>query len=93
MKFLYGITLGIIYVLYFFGTNIECNSHPEYHINILNIHCHHWIIGIILLLIFELLKNDYTEYIRGLSIILIIHGLYYDDCFDFSVKSINKDKV
>ena len=85
MKFIYGIILGISFILYFFGTNIECNSHPEYHINIFNIHWHHWMIGIIILLIFELLKNDYTEFIRGFCIILIIHGLYYEDCFDFSV--------
>ena len=85
MKFLYGIILGISFILYFFGINIECNSNPEYHINIFKIHWHHWMIGIIILLIFELLNNDYTEFIRGFCIILIIHGLYYEDCFDFSV--------
>lgn len=85
MIFLYGIILGISYILYFFGTNIENNSHQEYHINIFNMHWHHWMICIIILLIFELLNNDYTEFIRGFCIILIIHGLYYEDCFDFSV--------
>ena len=93
MKFLYGMLIGFIFILTFFGTKIECNSYLHYHINIFNIHWHHWVLSIIILIIFELFNNSYTEYIRGMCIILIIHGLYYDDCFDFTVKSINKDKA
>lgn len=92
-NFLIGLIIGYVYIIIFFGFSIKCNTNNYYHINILNIHWHHWMISIIILLIFELLNNNFTEYIRGICIIVMLHGLYYEDCFDLSVKSMNKDKA
>lgn len=84
-KFINGIVIGLIYIYIFFGFELDTEN-TYYHINIFNIHWHHWFLGVITLLISELFKNNYTEYIRGYLLVIIIHGLSYDDCFDFNIK-------
>jgi hypothetical protein len=86
-KFINGILLGLLYIYLFFG--FELNTEKTcYHINIINIHWHHWLLGVIALIISELYKNKYTEFIRGYLFVIIIHGLLYEDCFDFTIKDV-----
>ena len=84
-KFINGVVIGLIYIYVFFGFELDTEK-TSYHINIFNIHWHHWVLGVITLLISELFKNNYTEYIRGCLLVIIIHGLLYEDRFDFSIK-------
>ena len=97
--FFLGICIGIIFILLFFGTSIVEKSEPKIIINIgniirnssiylFNIHIHHWIIGTVLLLGIILMEQYYSaksfSVLKGIAIVLIIHGLMYKDRFDFS---------
>jgi hypothetical protein len=82
-KLLIGILIGLLHVYTFFGFKIVSKSNIGYHINFI-IHWHHWLIAFILLvLIFKLSK--YEDYLVGYLIVLMIHGLLYDDRFDFKI--------
>jgi hypothetical protein len=101
MKELYilGLIMGIIVLYIFFGTEIKCGATPKILINIPpiiinsriyigNFHLHHWLIGVLLLLIclsLHILKfrYDIIYLLYGFTNILILHGLLYQDCFDF----------
>ena len=52
------------------------------------IHIHHWIIGTVLLLGVIIMEQYYSaksfSVLKGIAIVLIIHGLMYKDRFDFS---------
>ena len=94
-----GLLFGVFILYIFFGTEIKCGSDPKILINIPpliinskiyigDVHLHHWALGLIIILFCFLLKslffNHYLFYFfYGFSIILIIHGLFYQDCFDF----------
>lgn len=88
-KFINGVVIGLIYIYIFFDIELDTEK-TCYHINIFNIHWHHWLLGVMTLLISELFKNNYTEYIRGYLLVIIIHGLLYEDCFDFNIKENSK---
>ena len=96
---LIGIIIGILFVLIFFGIKIEPKSIPKIKINIgnfvknshiylFNKHLHHWFINLcILVLVFIIEKyypSKYFNLIKGFNLVLIVHGLLYDDCFDFA---------
>ena len=94
---LYGILIGLLYIISIFGTHmksgnchnlnftIPCLFIKEGSIIINDYHIHHWLIFLILLFITLLLKNNnIILFIQGFSIVLIIHGLHYDDCFCFN---------
>lgn len=85
-QFIIGSIIGIIYILLYFGVKIEQGTHTEYHINYLDIHWHHWLLALMSLLILELLTTESIYYIRGFLIVIIVHGLLYEDRFDFSIK-------
>ena len=93
-----GLIIGIIFILVFFGTNIEAKSTPNICINIGNIvrnshiylfnyHIHHWFLNFIMLIIVQLIQNyrhiRYLDLIKGFNIVFIFHGLLYSDCFNF----------
>lgn len=99
--FLYGIIVSIICLYIFFGSDIKCNSEPNIKIDIppfiikskiviFNKHVHHWIIGIIFIVILSImhLYFDYSimYFFQSFSIVLVLHGLLYQDCFDFDVE-------
>ena len=91
--------MGIITIYIFFGTEIKCGATPNILINIPpfivdskmfigNIRIHHWLLGILVFLIcfiLHLLKYDSSVlyFLYGFTKILMIHGLFYQDCFDF----------
>jgi len=91
-KLLIGILIGLLHVYTFFGFKIVSKSNIGYHINFI-IHWHHWLIAFILLvLIFKLSTYEkfneyekYKDYLVGYLIVLMIHGLLYDDRFDFKI--------
>jgi hypothetical protein len=99
-NFLLGIILGIIFIIICFGFQIKEKSTPNIHINIgsfikkshiilFNKHMHHWIIGSTAFIIFSILKKYYNYSIftilQGYCIVIIFHGLLYEDCFDLSI--------
>ena len=96
--FILGLTISSIYLYIFFGTKIECNTVPNIEINIypfvkkskiyiFNKHIHHWLIGGVSLLLIGILhffyNNKWLYFLQGFSIIQILHGLLYQDCFEF----------
>lgn len=85
-QFIAGSIVGMIFILLFFGLEIEKDTNTNYHINYLNVHWHHWLLSLMSLIILELLRTDSIYYIRGFLIVTIVHGLLYEDRFDFSVK-------
>lgn len=104
---LFGVLIGIIYIINFFGYRFICKTCPKIKVNIpfLGIknsklvlfgkHIHHWLFFSVILCmtLFIRLKNQYIIYlIQGLAVALIIHGLIYEDRFDFSCVS-NKSKI
>lgn len=95
--FLLGLTLGLIFVLVCFGYEIKEKSTPKIklnyrpfiidsHIMICNKHLHHWFIAAISLIFLQAFfpKNNVYYLLVGYLIILVMHGLLYKDCFDFS---------
>jgi len=84
--FLYGIIFAIIYIYTFFGFKIIEKSNTNYHLNFI-IHWHHWMISLILIIIiyFYLKPTKYTSLINGFLYTLLIHGLLYNDRFDFKI--------
>lgn len=103
--FILGVFFSILYIWSFFGNDIKCNSEPKIKINIppfiinshlyiLNTHIHHWFLNTIILCFVIIIQMFYDfkilYLIRGFNIIQILHGLLYQDCFDFSLQDINK---
>ncbi len=99
---LFGVLIGIIYIINFFGYRFICKTCPKIKINIpfLGIrksklilfgkHIHHWLFFSVVLCmtLFIRLKNQYLIYLlQGFAVALIIHGLIYEDRFDFSIDS------
>jgi len=99
---LIGVLIGIIYIINFFGYRFICRTCPRIKVNIpflgikeskliiYNKHIHHWLFFsvILCLTLFIRLKNQQIIYfLQGLSVSLIIHGLIYEDRFDFSCSS------
>ena len=98
--FILGVIFGILFIVISFGTEIKEKSKPKIKINIppfvkesrvviLNRHFHHWLIAFLSLCILYYLNDESKIYsiMEGFMMILIIHGLLYRDCFDFSVSS------
>jgi hypothetical protein len=98
LHFLFGIIASIGWLYIFFGSDIKCDTDPKIKININPIiinsklyiygkHIHHWFVGLILLCILLVLylyiDYDFMYFLQSFSIILILHGLLYQDCFDF----------
>ncbi len=96
LYFTLGIIFSVIYLYIFFGSKIECNTEPKIKINIppfivnskisINgLHIHHWIIGVFLLILLFILHFfmdcDIMYFLQSFSIVLILHGLLYQDCF------------
>ncbi len=88
-NFIIGLIVGIIYIYIFFGFKIVVGSNINYHINFMNIHWHHWLISVILIIIICLTSikiiESYKLNIIGFLSSLIFHGLLYEDRLDFSV--------
>ena len=99
VELMIGCFIGIIFVLYFFGTSIIPKSIPNIQINIGNVvrnshiylfnkHIHHWLIGAcVLLLVFcieQYYSSGYLTVIKGVTSVIILHGLLYSDRFDLS---------
>ena len=99
LELLSGIIVGIIFTIIFFGLEIKCKSTPKIKINIgkfvrdshiylFNKHMHHWLVNLIILLLILIVEryypSKYFKIIMGFNLVLIFHGLLYDDCFDFS---------
>ena len=94
-----GFIFGILILYSFFGSSVKCGINPKIIINIPpliinskiyigNFHLHHWMLGIIIIFICWFLRILNLVYIHfyflyGFSFALIIHGLFYQDCFDF----------
>jgi len=89
-KFSYGVIFGIIYIYIFFGFVIIEKSNINYHLNFI-IHWHHWLISLILIILIYLYLeiNKYTYIIYGFLSTLLIHGLMYNDRFDFKIHKLN----
>jgi hypothetical protein len=100
--FTLGVCFSIIYILGFFGNEIKCKSDPKIKINIppfvrnshlyiFNKHIHHWFLNTIILCIISFIQFfidlKIFYFIRGFNIIQILHGLLYQDCFDFSLQN------
>jgi hypothetical protein len=100
---LFGILIGIIYIIIIFGYRFKCKSCPSLKLNIpflgiknsklvvYNKHIHHWLLFSMILCgsLFIILENQTIIYfIQGISVSLIIHGLIYEDRFDFQNDSI-----
>ena len=96
--FIFGIIIGILFIVISFGTDVKEKSKPKIKINIppfiqdshvivCNKHLHHWFLAFIsLTVIYNLNNNSKIYYIlEGFMMSLILHGLLYKDCFDFSV--------
>ena len=97
--YIIGLINSIIVLYIFFGSEIKCGSNPKIILNIPpfikkskiyigKFHLHHWLLGFISIIICCVLKffkydNVFLDFINGFSIILVIHGLFYQDCFDF----------
>ncbi len=96
--FVLGSIISTIILYIFFDTRIECKTIPNIEIDIypfvrkskiyiFNKHIHHWLIGTIILITITFLHLfcDYhwMYFLQGFSIIQILHGLLYQDCFDF----------
>ena len=96
--FLFGILISILYLYICFGCEIECNNEPKIKINIEPIiinsklyiygkHIHHWFVGLtslcILLVLHLYIDYPLMYFLQSFSIVLILHGLLYQDCFDF----------
>lgn len=97
LDLLIGILLGVIFILIFFGCKIRCKTTPNIKINVGNFirnthiylfdkHIHHWMINLFLIIfiifIEQFYTNKYFDIIKGFSLVLVIHGLMYEDCFD-----------
>ena len=96
--FILGVILGVLFVFISFGTDIKEKSKPRIKINIppiikdshiilFNKHLHHWFIAFLSLCLLYYLNDNNKIYsiLEGFMMTLIIHGLLYRDCFDFSV--------
>tara|TARA_B000000477_G_scaffold45663_1_gene38773 strand:+ start:5851 stop:6150 length:300 start_codon:yes stop_codon:yes gene_type:complete len=91
-KNIVGIIIGLLHIYLFFGFKIISKSNINYHINFI-IHWHHWLICLIvlcfLLIITKIEKfkklKKYKYYLSGYLITMIIHGLLYEDRFDFKI--------
>tara|TARA_Y100000389_G_scaffold8449_1_gene8027 strand:- start:561 stop:872 length:312 start_codon:yes stop_codon:yes gene_type:complete len=94
-KTIVGIIIGLLHIYLFFGFKIISKSNINYHINFI-IHWHHWLICLIvfcfLLIITKIKKykklkklKKYKYYLSGYLITMIIHGLLYEDRFDFKI--------
>ena len=96
---LIGIIIGIIFILTFFGSEINVNSNPKIKINLgsiikdshvylFNKHIHHWFINLLILILIMVVEKYYNHpiltTIKGFNMVLIVHGLMYSDRFDFS---------
>lgn len=106
--YLYGFLFSVLITKVFFGKiksgkkpNIIINIPPfivESKILIFNKHIHHWVIfSFILIGLFIFKKkqqkyNNLVKFIVGFSIFMIIHGLQYDDAFDFTNKPYSSSK-
>ena len=97
LYFIIGVLCSSICLYIFFGCEIKCNTEPNIKINIppfivnskiiiFEKHIHHWIIGLIFLfisfIISILVNSDLVYFVQSFSIVLILHGLLYQDCFD-----------
>tara|TARA_B110000483_G_scaffold237425_1_gene312166 strand:+ start:58 stop:363 length:306 start_codon:yes stop_codon:yes gene_type:complete len=93
-RYFIGIFIGLLHIYLFFGFKIIAKSNTNYHINYI-IHWHHWLICLIILIFLIIItKNQkfkklkkYKYYLFGYLIIMIIHGLLYNDRFDFKIYS------
>ena len=93
-KTIVGILIGLLHIYIYFGFKIISKSNINYHINFI-IHWHHWLICLItfcfLLIITKIEKfktfKKYKYYLSGYLITMIIHGLLYEDRFDFRIYS------
>ena len=91
-KLLVGILLALLHIYIFFGFKIIPKTNINYHINFI-IHWHHWLISFILLIILIIITKikdlkklkRYKYYIVGYLITMIIHGLLYNDRFNFKI--------
>lgn len=91
-KFIIGIFIALLHIYIFFGFKIIPKSNMNYHINFI-IHWHHWLICLIVLcflIIITRIKKykklkKYKYYLSGYLITMIIHGLLYNDRFDFKI--------
>lgn len=91
-KTIVGIIIGLLHIYLFFGFKIISKSNINYNINFI-IHWHHWLICLIvfcfLLIITKIEKfkklKKYKHYLSGYLITMIIHGLLYEDRFDFKI--------
>ena len=93
---LYGILFGLVYILLIFGPIIKAGKPHNLNIDlpllciksgmliINNYHIHHWFLFILILLFTYFYKeNEIIYFLRGFCLTWIIHGLLYEDCFDF----------
>ncbi len=93
---LYGIFIGLIYILLIFGPQIKSGGKHNLNIDIPilfikegsviinNYHIHHWLIFSIIFFITLFFKEHYILYfVRGFAFVWTIHGLLYDDRFLF----------
>lgn len=91
-KFIIGILIGLIHIYIYFGFKIIPKSNIHYHVNFI-IHWHHWLICLIILIILFIITKlkkfkkikKYKYYFVGYLITMIIHGLLYEDRFDFKI--------
>ena len=97
--YIVGLISSVVVLYIFFGSEIKCGSNPKIMLNIPpfiknskiyigNFHLHHWLLGILIIFLCCLLKlinydDGFIDFMNGFSIILVIHGLFYQDCFDF----------
>lgn len=97
-NFSLGIFIGLFFISIFFGYKIEEKIKPKININlgpfvkdsciiIFNKHIHHWLISLLILFVLYIQKSRNSLYyiLNGYFIVLICHGLLYDDRFDFSL--------
>ena len=94
--FIFGAGLSILFICYLISNNageppkfkIKCDDlfvNGSFYIG--SRHIHHWLIFLILLIIFFsyyiFYPSDLGIFIMGFSILMILHGLSYNDCFVF----------
>jgi hypothetical protein len=100
-SYLIGIIIGLLHIIITFGLTISPKTKPYININLypfiyesrvilFNKHIHHWLIYLILYIsTYYINHNKYSleliYLIRSYSIVMIIHGLLYNDCFDFNI--------
>ena len=101
LHFVSGFIFSLLYLYICFGSEIKCHTNPKIKINIPpfvvnskiiinNFHIHHWLIGLMILIciciLYFFIDYNFMYFLQGFSIVLILHGLLYQDCFEFDIK-------